>query len=391
MFPVPVSYPTHCYNHSLGDGETGVDCGGQCAPCWSNQACTQASDCLSNQCASNKTCVPLITALTYTPIEIGAQTPRPKFNLSFTYSADSAPDVAAGADGSLLFQSQRGGGTDRARARRSTIDPGNSQSDISTKVLTSVHRFPLPAQDPNVLSTDSYLEIAFNDSMTVTPGTKFTFTEDFVAGNIDQLFDQNSHYSFTKTTGANQALTVHRGSTRLWGVEPPMALFPECAFAFGVNVNGPALTVGAESLVAESEAQLTFSGSAPYSNTTVKPLPTSDAATTTLLSTARTLNTGDSVVRPVPNGKYWAYAWLTSSAPSATGTLSFGATVADKFVGYCERHERTLGADRSVLGGCDRQLTAAHRRWQRTASRSKAVRSRALTRRCERERVRWRD
>jgi len=333
VFPVPVSYPTHCYNHSLGDGETGVDCGGQCAPCWSNQACTQAADCLSNQCASNKTCVPLITALTYTPIEIAAQTPRPKFNLSFTYSVDSGPPMLLRELTVRYYFRHNGVAEPIAPSSQVTIDPGNSQSDISTKVLTSVHRFPLPAQDPNVLSTDSYLEIAFNDSMTVTPGTKFTFTEDFVAGNIDQLFDQNSHYSFTKTAGANQTLTVHRGSTRLWGVEPPMALFPECAFAFGVNMNGPALTIGAESLVAESDAQLTFSGGAPYSNKTAKPLPTSDAATTTLLSTARTLNTGDSVLRPVLNGKYWAYAWLTSSVPSATGTLSFGATVADKFVG----------------------------------------------------------
>ncbi len=56
-------------------------------------------------------------------------------------------------------------------------------------------------------------------------------------------------------------------------------------------------------LAAESDAQSTFNGGAPYANATAKPLPSTDPTTTSLLSTGRTLNTGDSVVWPVPNGK----------------------------------------------------------------------------------------
>ncbi len=35
--PAPVSYPAHCFDRSAGDGESGVDCGGKCAPCSSAQ------------------------------------------------------------------------------------------------------------------------------------------------------------------------------------------------------------------------------------------------------------------------------------------------------------------------------------------------------------------
>ena len=331
VYPEPVSYLQHCFNKAVGDGESGIDCGGnECAPCWSNQACAQASDCLSNQCASNKTCTALIS-LTYTPIELGAATPSPKFRLNITYSDATSMSLR---DLTIRYYFNHNSVTEPVLglASQATIDPGNMQMDISTKVLTSVHRFPPGPKDANSMVTDSYLEIGFNDSTTVTNGTKFVINQEFVAGNSDQLFDQNSHYSFSKTAGANQAVTVYRAGQRLWGVEPPLVPLPECAFALGANMNGPALTVSGESLLAEGDAQLTFSGGTPYTNT-AKVLPTTDTTTTTLLGTGRTLSTADSIAWSVPSGEYWAYAWLTSTVASDSGTLSFGATVADKFIG----------------------------------------------------------
>lgn len=329
VFPAPLSYPQHCFNKTAGDGESGIDCGGsECAPCFSNQACTQASDCLSNQCSSNKTCVPLIS-LTYTPIDVAGLTRTPKFKLNITYLDTKVMPLN---QLTIRYYYNHNGVTEPVIGldSQATIDPGNMQLDISTKVLTSVHRFPVGPKDASGLSTDSYLEIAFSDPMTVTTGTKFVITQDFVAGNADQLFDQNSHYSFSKTTGANPALTVYREGERVWGVEPPLRLFPDCAFAGGVNLNGGALTVSGEALLAETDAEI--NGGAPYTSTS-KLIPTTDAGTTTLLGAGRTLNTADSLSWTVPNGKYWAYAWLTSTGTSDTGTLSFGASVADKFVG----------------------------------------------------------
>ena len=330
VFPAPVVYPKHCFDKTAADGESGVDCGGGvCAPCSSNQACTQASDCLSQQCATNKTCVPLIS-LQYTPVDISASTPAPKFRLNITYLDTTLMSLT---DFTIRYYYNHKSVTEPVIGVHSqaTIDPSNMQVDISTEMLTSVHRFPMGPEDGRSLTTDSYLEIAFSVSRTVTSGTKFVITQDLMAGNNDS-FDQNSHYSFTNLTGANTALTVYRKGQRIWGVEPPMALFPECAFSQGVNVNGPALTVSGESLLAESQADLTFNGAVTYSNTN-KLLPTADTPTTSLLGTGRTLNTGESMAWSVPNGKYWAYAWLTSFAGPDNGTLSFGGTVADKFYG----------------------------------------------------------
>ncbi|HEX2672810.1 MAG TPA: hypothetical protein VHM25_18125 [Polyangiaceae bacterium] len=331
VFPVPVNYPQHCFNKTAGDGESGVDCGGnECAPCSSNQACTQASDCLSQRCASNKTCVPVIN-LTYTPIDISAITPAPKFTLNFTYLDTPVMSLS---DLTIRYYYSHKNVTEPVAGLHSqaTIDPGNAQVDISAAMLTSVHRFPLGPVDGKGLTTDSYLEIAFSDTRTVTPGTKFVITQELGAGNTSSpLFDQNSHYSFSTATSANTALTLYRGEQRIWGVEPPMALFPECAFAGGVNVNGPALVVGGEALQPETDAEFDLNGAASYVNGS-ELLPTADEATTTLLGTGRTLNTGESITWSVPNGKYWAYAWLTSIGTTAGGTLSLGGKAADKFI-----------------------------------------------------------
>ena len=331
VFPVPVNYPPHCFDKTGGDGESAIDCGGsECAPCSRNQACTQASDCLSQQCASNKTCVPLIT-LTYTPIDISATTAAPKFRLNFTYLDTMVMSLS---ELTIRYYYNHKNVTEPVAGLHSqtTIDPGNAQVDISAAMLTSVHRFPLGPKDGKGLTSDSYLEIAFSDTRTVTPGTKFVVNQDLGAGNTNSpLFDQNGHYSFSTATGANTALTLYRAGQRIWGVEPPMAVFPECAFSRGVNLNGPALIVSGESLLAESDADFNFSGAASYVNGS-QLLPTANDATTSLLGTGRTLNTGESIAWSVPNGKYWAYAWLTSIGAGEGGTLSFGGKAADKFI-----------------------------------------------------------
>jgi len=344
VYPLPVSYPKHCFDKAAGDGESGVDCGGaECAPCSSNQACTQSSDCTSALCTNNA-CVPVIS-LTYTPIDLNSATRTPKFRLNVTYLDTVSTTLR---ELTIRYYYNHGLVSEPVLGldSQATIDPDNAQVDISTKVRTSVHRFPLGPKDQSGLRTDSYLEIAFDDPTTVTTGTKLVITQDLVAGSTDQVFDQNSHYSFTKTTGPNQALTVYRADQKIWGVEPPLALFPECAFALGVNLNGPALNVDGRALRAESAAEFTFTGGAAYANAGGKVLPITDANATSLLNTARTLNTGDSATWAVPNGKYWAYAWLTSTVASDSGTLQFGATAADRFFGT----QNSAGARWALVG-----------------------------------------
>jgi len=328
VFPVPVNYPAHCFNKNMDEDESGFNCGGStCAPCSSNQTCTKAADCLSQQCSSNKTCVPLLN-LNYLPIETNGTTATPKFKLEITYPDGSTPMTLS--DFRIRYYYNHKNVTEPVIGLDAQTTINNQ--DISTVMMTAVHRFPPGPKDGKGLVTDSYLEISYNDSRTIVGGTKFVITQDLVAGNNDELFDQNSHYSFSNAATANNtSLTVYRGSERLWGVEPPMAFFPVCAFSQGANINGPALTISGESLQAESEANFTFNGAPTYSSTNAL-APAVDKPTTTLLGTGRTLNAGESIVWPVPNGKYWAYAWLTSIA-SDSGTLSFNTQTADKFVG----------------------------------------------------------
>jgi len=328
VFPAPVNYPAHCFNKNMDEDESGMNCGGStCAPCSSNQTCTKASDCLSQQCSSNKTCVPSLI-LNYLPIDTSDLTATPKFKLEITYPDTSKSMTLSDFRIRYYYNHKKVTEPIIGLDAQTTI---NNQ-DISTAMMTAVHRFPPGPMDSNKgLITDSYLEISYNDTRTVLGGTKFVITQDLVPGNNEELFDQNSHYSFSKTAGANTSLTVYRGSERIWGVEPPMAFFPECAFSQGANINGPALTISGESLLAESEAGFTFNGAPTYSSTNAL-APAVDKPTTTLLGTGRTLSAGESIVWPVPNGKYWAYAWLTSIA-SDSGTLSFNTQAADKFVG----------------------------------------------------------
>jgi len=331
VFPTPITYPDHCFDRTVNAGESGTDCGGaECAPCSNNQACRDGSDCLSKQCSAAKTCTPLIS-FGYTPIDVSARTPTPKFKLTITYSDSVRMPLR---DLKIRYYFNHGGVTEPIIGldSQATIDPGNSQTDISPLLRTSVHRFP-PGPVQYSLSTDSYLEIGFeDDSIWVTNGTKFVINQDFIGGSSDKLFDQGSHYSFMKSTTAipNEAITVYRAGQRLWGVEPPLATFPSCAYAFGANMNGPALSVSGEALLAESDAHFTFNGTAAYTSS-AKVLPTTDASTTSLLGTGQTMNTGDSLTWPVSNGKYWAYAWLASAVNGDTGTLKIGSSVADKF------------------------------------------------------------
>ena len=83
-----------------------------------------------------------------------------------------------------------------------------------------------------------------------------------------------------------------------------------------------------------------------YSSGTSDPLPPTDDATTSLLSSAFPLTSADTAAWTVPNGRYWAYAWLTSAAGADVGTLSIQDNPTDKFFGV----QKSTGAGWAVLG-----------------------------------------
>ena len=351
IFPVPVIYPAHCFDKTPNGGESGVDCGGtECASCTGTEACAVNTDCASGVCPASKTCSPVLS-LEYMSIDANAFTRAPKFKLVITYLSATSTELS---DLSIRYYFNHNGVAEPVIALdgQATYDPGAALMDISNNAKWLIYREPLGPQDSAGHKTDSYVEVTFKNPSTVSAGGKLELTQDIVAGNDDLKFDQVSHYSFLNAGGLtpNNAITVYRAGQRVWGVEPPMVVVPACAFARGVNLGGgPAVTIEGDSIVKEGDEQWMFSGTT-YSNDAAKALPVTDSGTTTLLKTAQILTGGDTALwSALPNGKYWAYAWLTSasSASGATsGTLALQGNPQDKFVSL----QTGVGAGWSLAG-----------------------------------------
>jgi hypothetical protein len=348
-YPQPLIYPAHCFDHVLGDGETGIDCGGDaCSACAGTQTCATNGDCLSGTCSSNKACAATVTAEYNNAMVPQSFTRSPKFDLTVTYLAPanttldlirvryyfnhngvSEPVLGLNSQATLIFS------------------PDSRMSVPTEKIHSQIYRTALgPAAPNNGRQTDSYIEVSFSVGSTLLTGTKLEIIQDFSAGGTDVLFDQNSHYSFNNGTNPNDTVTVYWNGKRVWGIEPPWVEFPACAYAGGVNVNGDALTLAGEALGASSEAGVTFTDGGAYANAAAKAFPSTDADTTKLLSTARNLTGPATLTWAVPNGKYNAFAWLTSAASSDTGVLTLQGSAADKFVGM----QPASGAAWSLLG-----------------------------------------
>jgi hypothetical protein len=333
VYREPLIYPAHCFDHTLGDGETGVDCGGgQCSACASAESCGSDADCLSGKCTAESTCVQVF-GVQYASIVGDALVRAPKFKLTLDY----LDPVSTTLDQlRIRYYFNHNGVTEPVLGldSQATIDPGGSQLDISAKVQAQVFRTLLgPAAPNNGRKTDSFLEIGFNSFATISSGTRLEITQDIVASSTDALFEQPSHYSFLNGAAANETITIYREGTRIWGIEPPLSELPACAYVAAVNLNGGALELPNDSVAAESEQPITFDGGSVYANAAAKVLPATDPATTMLLSSARTFSGSASATWAVPNGKYWAFAWLTSAASSDSGILSIQDNPTDKFYG----------------------------------------------------------
>lgn len=333
VYPAPVVFPDHCFNSVVDGGETGLNCGGgQCVPCSRTEACTSNSDCESNVCTSGKTCSQILS-LSYMSIVADASTRTPKFSLSIKYLATAVTSLK-GLRIRYYF-AHNSVAEPIVADTQATFDPGASQRNLGDNEIShQILRYPLgPPANSQGIVTDSYLEITFPADVSLTTNATLNVTQDIVAGSADpsSQFQQLTHYSFMNTGSpvANDAITVYLDDQLVWGVPPPLSVLPDCAFAAGVNLNGPALTIpSAQPLAASNDSGVSYSG-ATYQSTSAL-TPTADSATTTLLQTGFVLGSS-TVTWPVPNGKYWAYAWLTSDLNADSGQLSILDNPADKF------------------------------------------------------------
>ncbi len=346
-----VPYPDHCFDNFTGDDETGLDCGGPvCPPCETKQQCIHDSDCASGTCTPASTTCTQVVALQYMSIVADAFTNGPKFRLLITYMDSKVTALSALR---VRYYFNHNGVTEPVIARdtQATLSSAGAVMDISDKMNALVHRLApgLPAQKGGQI-TDSYVELTFSSEFQLAAGATLDITADIVAGSADVPFQQSSHYSFLNVGGLTptDGITVFRDSQRVWGLEPPLAVFPDCAFAAGVNLGGPRVTLGAKNdgpTLAAADANLTFTGML-YSSATPKPFPSADANTTQMLSSAFTFTSTDTATWNVPSGKYWLYAWLTSAAAADSGQLSVQDTPLDKFYGL----QKTSGAGWAQIG-----------------------------------------
>ncbi|MEO8905201.1 MAG: hypothetical protein ABI488_22180 [Polyangiaceae bacterium] len=346
VYPTPITYPDHCFNNLIDDKETGLDCGGpDCLPCEANQQCVHDTDCASGTCTPGSATCSQVLALQYMSIVTDAFTDGPKFRLVINYMDAKATALS---DLSIRYYFNHNGVAEPVIAldTQATLD-----QMMSIQVNAVVHRLPPgpPAKNGGQV-TDSYLELTFPSAVQIAAGGKLDLTADIIAGSSGVKFQQSSHYSFSNVSAltATDAITVFRKGQRAWGMEPPLATFPDCAYARGVNLGGPSVTLGANRqgpTLAAPDAEVTFTGT-PYSSTTPTPFPATDANTSKMLSSAFTFTNSDTATWSVPSGRYWLYAWLTSAAGSDSGLLSVQDTPLDAFSGL----QRASGAGWAQVG-----------------------------------------
>ncbi len=344
VYPSPVTYPGHCFDSSSGDGETGVDCGGaDCAACSGADACLSNRDCASGVCGGGNICAQILS-MQSTSYDSSADTRAPKFAVTFKYLASDLPTLDRFK---IRYYFNHNGVTEPVIAQ--DVGARLNANDISGKVSGKVHRFPLGPRDHNQHQTDSYLEIWFSAQSVLSAGTTVTVTADVVAGSPDLPFNQTINYSFTAGGPApNQAITIYRANDfgsdqRVWGIEPPLTLIPDCSFADGVNLAGGAVKVDQHQLSAAGD-QLTFTGT-PYDTNQSAPYPDTDPATSKVLNSGFPFTGSERATWRVQPGSYWAYAWLSSNGTNS-GTLTIQDEPADKFYGL----QKSAGAGWALIG-----------------------------------------
>jgi len=278
-----------------------------------------------------------VLSLQYRNIVTDTFTVAPKFRLVINYT-DAKPTVLSALRIRYYFNHNGVAEPVIALNTQATFTSG-TPVDISNKVNARVFRLPPgpPAQKGGQI-TDSYLELSFASSLQIAAGASIDLTTDFVAANQDVQFQQSTHYSFANagTLATADTITVFRDQQRVWGMEPPLTVLPDCAFAAGVNLGGPAVPLGTSpelpTLAAGNAADLAFSGTI-YTGSSPTPLPWADVNMAKVLSSAFTFSATDTATWSVPGGEYWLYAWLTSAASADSGVLSAEGIALDNFYG----------------------------------------------------------
>jgi hypothetical protein len=313
------AHPTHCWNHTLDEdqGELDVDCGGRCAPCAGDEACKVDEDCATGTCTEGQ-CARTFS-LQYVRELAEEQTASLRLKLMLTYAGKAPLQLS---DVEVRYYFARNSVTEPVLPGGSVFEfPGSL--DVSGSAIWSIQR--LLRSDG--LSSDAYLSLAFKKGKIVTEGQAFDITGTTITGDGTSLFNQKTHYSFDNASGMHESkkITVYVKGQRVWGSEPPIDAPPSC-FHLGVNLDGTALTIDAQSWLVSPASVLDR-----YIDNTVALYPaTTDKAREEMVRAGFFFH-DDSFAYPVENGSYLLLAYAWSANGSETGTLSVQDEERDTF------------------------------------------------------------
>jgi len=325
--PVPVDigpcgqrpHPTHCGNHQQDDDETDVDCGGpRCAPCAADQTCVNPDDCASGACTTGQ--CERSFSLQYVQQLANEESTSFRMKAVLSYSGKAQLLLS---DVTLRYYFSRNSVTEPILPSGSVFQLPE-QTDISSSASFSIGR----QLRGDGISNDAYLEVGFKKGKIVTEGQALEISGGAITGDGSSLFNQKTHYSFDPATSLHETkkLTVYVKGQRVWGQEPAVDDPPSC-FHLGVNLDGPALTVGGNAWLTSPASVL-----ARYINSEVVFKPDTDDGRVDMMRAGFFFHDDSfSYAYPVENGSYALLAYAWSANGSEQGTLTVQGEERDTF------------------------------------------------------------
>jgi hypothetical protein len=311
------AHSKHCSNHQLDVGETDIDCGGpSCLPCAGDESCAADRDCATGACLSDK-CARLLS-LKYMQENSDQETPSLDFDAVLAYTGKN-PILLR--DLTLRYYFSRNSVTEPILPTGSTaqLPDGGEISDSTRWNIVRLLR-------GDGVTNDAYLEISFIGGKILSTGDSLDMLASAATGDGVSLFNQKTHHSYEPDTTLHESkkLAIYYKNQRVWGNGPAVDDPPAC-FKLGVNLDGPALTVGSDPWRISPDSVL-----ARYINLSIALNPDTDKGRADMLRSGFFFH-DETFSYPVDSGKYALLAYVWSEDGAETGTLKVQDTVLDTF------------------------------------------------------------
>ena len=310
-------HPLHCNNHKLDVGESDVDCGGfNCLPCAGDETCAADRDCATASCSNGK-CARLLS-LKYVQHNADQETPQLAFNATLALTGKNPVLLR---DLSLRYYFSRNSVTEPILPTGKALQLPNG-GDISESA-----RFGIVRQlRGNGITNDAYFEVSFTGGKILSAGETLDMTAQADTGDGVSLFSQKTHHSYDSDAALHESkkLAVYYKGQRVWGSPPAIDDPAEC-FKLGVNIDGPAVTVGSDAWLISPDSVLNR-----YIEGAVVLKPDTDAGREAMLRSGFFLH-GQTFSYPVPSGSYALLVYTWSADGAETGTLKVQDQTLDTF------------------------------------------------------------